>query len=594
MTISIQDSDSSNLPSLERSPGSVPPPAEMAEPLCCLWPDEDPRPTLTDDWLLAHLPSSATRILLVGLGPETLPRLLAQAGHRVTAVARTWDFIAPARGSHAAPNESLAKDAGVYAASTPPWVFEAIISRGSLRGCTDLDYWFREARRLLAPDGRLILCEEVSYEEEPDSGAVEGVVPARVGDCHEARAIEQGFGAHGFYVEHHEDWARQAVAACHAVLGPPQANTLSLDGAASLPGDALRSTCERILVGVETGRIGFEFWVLAPSDFIVRGYRPGDEYLILATFNQVFQTSRTLEHWRWKYLDNPYGQAWITLVLDGDRLAAHYASYPVPLYVEHALRLGCQAADAFSVPSYRKVGHGATALMSRAFRHFERSNCEARLAFGHGFNVNKIQKLGRRFWRHQVPAPVYQRILDQSAITRYRAIRSWRFRWRGYSLSATSEVGDWADQIFATTKDDYGWLVARDKIYLTWRYQLCPDVDNLFLVIYHFGEPIGWMVGRIQDQTWLIGDALFRPRHAKTAFLMALNAVFRQHPEIKRVDSWFSEVPNWLNRILDSLGFIKQRQFQDLDLVVRFYRARLSAQDIAEHFYFTWGDSDLY
>lgn len=544
---------------------------------------------LADARLLARAPAASARILLVAADGGPLARALTGAGHQVRVLEHPLDLIdmpavqAASATALAEPSTQEERSAG----ESPP-CYDLILSRGALRGIRDLTSWVAAARHLLAKDGRLILCEEVSHGVPPDAAGKASIAEG----AHPAWAIEQALGAAGFYVEQHADWGQEAADACWAALrrSPDDGS----DDTSSARSTAPRALREWLCSGVSVERLGVELWVLAPSDLVVRGYRPGDEQAILSAFNQVFHTNRTLAHWRWKYLDNPYGQTWTGLVWDGDRLVAQYAAYPVPLYLQQRMRLGCQAADAFSLPAYRKVGHGATAVMSRAFRLFERVNCEPRLAFGHGFNVNKIQKLGQRFWRHQVPAPVYQRILDEPAVDRLRARPVWPLRWRGYRVVVTPRVDDWADRVFVAARDDYGWLVARDRPYLTWRYQQCPDMEVSFVVVYHGRRPVGWMVGRRQETTWLLGDALFERRHAESAASLALRTLLRRDRGITRLDSWFAEAPVWWSRILDDLGFIKQRQHQELDLVVRFYQAKLSPQEIAEHFYFTWGDSDLY
>ena len=45
----------------------------------------------------------------------------------------------------------------------------------------------------------------------------------------------------------------------------------------------------------------------------VEPYRPGDEAAILDLFRSEFGRERSLEHWRWQFLDNPYGGPFISL-----------------------------------------------------------------------------------------------------------------------------------------------------------------------------------------------------------------------------------------------------------------------------------------
>ena len=50
----------------------------------------------------------------------------------------------------------------------------------------------------------------------------------------------------------------------------------------------------------------------------IRAYRPGDEVGLTAGYNKVFlgagqAKARSLEHWRWKFRDNPTGLMHITV-----------------------------------------------------------------------------------------------------------------------------------------------------------------------------------------------------------------------------------------------------------------------------------------
>lgn len=330
------------------------------------------------------------------------------------------------------------------------------------------------------------------------------------------------------------------------------------------------------------------------DEFQIRTYNSGDEYTILETFNNVFKTQRTMEHWKWKYLNNPYGQTWISVAWHQNQVAAQYTGYPTPLYFQKKNHLSCQAGDVFSIPKYRKVGHGATSLISKVFHYYERVYCETSVPFIYGFTVGTHQNLGRLFWKYVVPAPVYQRILEEKHISQYRNMKIWSYRFKGYKIERTTQASEWANILFEKVKDDYGWLLIREQKYLKWRYEQHPDFKHDFFVVYYWGKPVGWIVGRLDNRRWLLGDALFEPKYAYIALQLALNKLFNEYPQIQQIDSWCSEVPLWWNELLDKLGFIKQRQFQNLDLVVRFYLSEITLEELAQNFYFTWGDSDLY
>src|SRR3954471_19075480 len=130
----------------------------------------------------------------------------------------------------------------------------------------------------------------------------------------------------------------------------------------------------------------------AADRIVVRAYRPGDEEAILDLFARSFHVSRTPEHWRWKYQDDPYGREHITVIFDESQLVGHYAGYPVPFSVYGVDVLAHQIGDTMTDPAIRHVGRGPSSVLGRAARHFYDTFCEGRIGFNYGFNVANIQK----------------------------------------------------------------------------------------------------------------------------------------------------------------------------------------------------------
>ncbi len=95
------------------------------------------------------------------------------------------------------------------------------------------------------------------------------------------------------------------------------------------------------------------------SDYEFRPYRPGDEHAILATYNVVFGegkddfTPRTLEDWTWAYGNNPAGTR-IWVAVQGDEVAAHYASQPNRVRIEGQKRIFAQITDSMVHPAHRQ------------------------------------------------------------------------------------------------------------------------------------------------------------------------------------------------------------------------------------------------
>jgi hypothetical protein len=84
-------------------------------------------------------------------------------------------------------------------------------------------------------------------------------------------------------------------------------------------------------------------------------YKAGDETLLLELFRAVFGKTRSPEHWKWQFRDNPYGGPFVSLAraADGGHLAGAYSVMPIQLnYLGRAIP-GCQSVDTAVHPAFR-------------------------------------------------------------------------------------------------------------------------------------------------------------------------------------------------------------------------------------------------
>lgn len=98
--------------------------------------------------------------------------------------------------------------------------------------------------------------------------------------------------------------------------------------------------------------------VVPGRDWVVEPYRPGDEEAILALFNREFGAARSMQHWRWKFLENPYGGPFISLAWQrGTRvLAGNQVLMPVCLNVAGRRVLAGHSLDLVVHRDFRRQG----------------------------------------------------------------------------------------------------------------------------------------------------------------------------------------------------------------------------------------------
>jgi len=328
-----------------------------------------------------------------------------------------------------------------------------------------------------------------------------------------------------------------------------------------------------------------------PADdrFVTRAYQPGDETAILDLFTRCFHTARTLEHFRWKYLQNPYGNAHISLTFDGDgALVAQYCGYLVPFVEGGRDLLAHQIGDTMTDPAVRHVGRGPTSILGRTVSHFYDTFCKDRIAFNYGYNVGNIQKFSVRFFHSDRVESVccWRRELPVKRIARLS-------RWmRGYQLELVRDVSDEFERFFERVAPSYPFLVRRDARYLRWRYLDCPEPGAFIVAIRKWRRLAGWSVFKIRDERLLWGDALFDPSHQASVEVL-LRHVVPNYP-VKRVEAWMWPRPPWIGTVLERAGFVSVAEPQDLAVMCVPFVLSDATERIRRSLYSTMGDSDLF
>jgi hypothetical protein len=331
-----------------------------------------------------------------------------------------------------------------------------------------------------------------------------------------------------------------------------------------------------------------------PDDrFAVRSWRDGDETAILELFARSFpHAPRSSAHFRWKYLNNPFGNGRISLTFDSDgRLVGHYAGYPVPWFAFGKELIAHQIGDTMTDVSIRHAGRGPTSVLGRTALDFYARFCGDQVAFNYGFNVANIQKFSLRFLRSSRVEPVTFRLLDvrRNPLSSISLLERWG---SGYQLEPVSESGGEWDELFKRVARHYGFCVRRDAAYVRWRYLSCPDTRYFVMAARKFRRLVGWIVYRVEEGRLLWGDALFDPEFPDAA-AMLLRHVFARHP-VDVIEAWYPPRPVWFDRILSELGFERRPEPQDLSFMCVPFTWPEVVGAMRESLHYSWGDSDLF
>lgn len=325
--------------------------------------------------------------------------------------------------------------------------------------------------------------------------------------------------------------------------------------------------------------------------FLTRSYRPGDEHAILELFARSFHAPRTLEQWRWKFQGNPYGRERISLTFDGPALVAHYAGYPVPFAMRDGDVIAYQIGDTMTDPSIRHIGRGPSSILGQTALHFYENFCEGQVAFNYGFNVANIQKFSLRFLRSDRVEPVTYRVRDlrMRPMPAIRRVERWA---RGISLELVRSVSPAWDALFSRLRLHYPFLSRRDSTYVTWRYLQCPDPQYTVVSMRKWGKLVGWIVFRLREDRFSLGDMLIDPDHAD-ALEVALRHLLAVFPA-SLIELWCPPRPSWLDQYLRESGFETRPEPQDLSVMCVPFMRKDAVEAMRSDLFYTMGDSDLF
>ncbi len=565
-----------------------------------LWSAEFPDATLHEAQenmfmqLFSYFPKPPAAVLDVGCGFGVSAHALSRKGYEVTGIAPSKALIdcAVERFADERTNFQVAgflDDSAEFCSRQ----YDIIFFQESLQYFPSLADVFRRTRTLLQPGGMVIIGDEIRCDESlKDQTAV-----------HSHNEVLIALHENGLRLVRHRRIGSEVKKTCDYVVNAFGNNFDAIVSAVHQP-DAAERLCH-FLDGWKAqkewyadGRIGYEIFVLRKDPVFIRAYQEGDEEKILPLFNRIFHQCRSLEHWRWKYRDNPFGSYKTVVAVDGEgTLAGHFAAYPVPFYSSGSNPsdfLVFHGGDTMTNPEFRHLGRGKTSVLSRMFSYFYPKFCIGNVPFIYGYNTASIRKLGERYLGYEYTSPIslYVLFLQRDLPGSSGSLRKWL---SGISVDRVTGVHEEYDHFFDRVCGDYHSLVKKTSLYLKWRYLDCPDVNYHFFAVKKWGKLVGWSVFRLNGGRLVWGDALFDRQFAAAAVPLLLDWLRKTFSgEVDRIEAWFSPVPSWWTGILKELGFVVEPEPNQLAPAYTIFDRCFSVDFFENNHYYTMGDGDLF
>lgn len=332
---------------------------------------------------------------------------------------------------------------------------------------------------------------------------------------------------------------------------------------------------------------------------IIRSYRPGDEAGILELFQRVFGVKRTIEHWRWKFQENPAGRQIILAVTNNGEIIAQHAGLPVRVAMGEQIFLFVNSVDCMVDPRFRQGLKRPGLMVSLVLRHDREfmGQGPGKGAIGYGFPIPIFRRLlnGTNTCRSLHPVIQLGKELPVPGADRMGTparAGSWRYR-----IERVTRLRPSFDRLWHQCRQELSLAAVRDSQYLNWRYADCPDVSYAILVATDrlTGRPSGVAVLRLglpDRPVALLMDWLVPSGRQDLAQMLldhchALAMAFG----FQRIEAWFPEHTSQFH-------FLRAQGYEPAPtmyhLIARQCTPELSLEWVRDHWYYTMGDSDIY
>jgi len=306
----------------------------------------------------------------------------------------------------------------------------------------------------------------------------------------------------------------------------------------------------------------------------IRPYQPGDEQGICQLFALVFRSELPLTVWRWKYLREGEPPPVIVAEEDG-RIVCHFATIRQRLSWQGEEGCGWDSVDTMCHPRYQGRG-----LFRRAVQEFVSRFGEGRSALIYGFPTERHRRLGELLVGYEPVARVHKV---------RRTVRSLQAGRGDKNVAFDLLPLDW-DAHWRRLEQQFDIVTRRDRRFLLWRYWLRPEKRYRLVTI--LGATALAVVGIEREKAYLmeflveVGDAELAQR-----LLSGVEAII-QAERVSEIEGWFPPF-TWESQLLCSVGgFIAEEAEHWLECLL--CDRRLSAAWLAEHFYYSLGDFDVY
>ena len=243
------------------------------------------------------------------------------------------------------------------------------------------------------------------------------------------------------------------------------------------------------------------------NSYTNRPYSSGDEIKIVPMLIEVFNgwpnfdiPCEPIDHWRWKFLDNPYGKKNIAISLDDDKIIGCIHGVFRYLKIKNKTYLTSSGADAGVLNEYRKSG-----IFNEIKKIQSELSSSINLESFFSVSANPImidtyKRRGHPFFPHKIFEFIWIKDVDLHLkynksskswllSTGIRAIQEFSKLRYGeindsiskYNIIEVTSFGDEIVPFWERIEDNYDFIIVQNKEYLNWRY--CDPRGGIYKIL---------------------------------------------------------------------------------------------------------------
>ena len=228
------------------------------------------------------------------------------------------------------------------------------------------------------------------------------------------------------------------------------------------------------------------------NDFEYRKYKAGDEDGILSLLKKTFPkwSKRTVDYWRWKYLDSPLDPR-VYVALDGSKVIGAFCEIPISIKLGDEIVGGVYGDDTATDPDYR--GRGIYTKLNQLFiddiikdgvyfsfwetqnpilikTHSRMGSSPFPFRLCRMIKINNLNQYLKHSGRDTLANVLGYRILKGvNSLANFPTGR--RKTKQDYIIDGVDEFDETFDAFWYQVKESYSFILEKKKDYLNWRYR---------------------------------------------------------------------------------------------------------------------------